>query len=319
MVNMSRLSKKVVIVTGASKGIGAGIATALGAEGARVAVNYSSDGQGAERVVQAITDNGGEAIAVGADVSKAADIARLFKEVDSAFGRLDVLVNNAGVFRFGAFAEITEESFHLHYNINVLGAILTVQEAIKRFGADGGSIINLSSIVGSHPVAGALLYASTKGAIETLTRGLALELAPRKIRVNAIAPGHTETEGNVTAGTFEGGAGSVLAGKTPLGRLGRITDIAPLAVFLASDESAWITGEVIRAAGGLVVATHGSYSTGRGSGRQRRRSSTPGLSPSRAACGRESSVNSIPTRSGGSRSTPSTTSLLTVLNSRRKR
>ena len=255
MVNMSRLSNKVAIVTGASKGIGGGIATALGAAGARVGVNYSSDREGAERVAQAISDNGGEAIAVGADVSKAADVARLFKEVDSAFGRLDVLVNNAGVFRFGAIAEITAESFHLHYNINVLGAILTVQEAIKRFGADGGSIINLSSIVGSHPVPGALLYASTKGAIETLTRGLALELAPRKIRVNAIAPGHTETEGNVAAGTFEGGAGAVLAGKTPLGRLGRVTDIAPLAVFLASDESAWITGEVIRAAGGLVVAT----------------------------------------------------------------
>ncbi len=177
---MSRLSNKVAIVTGASKGIGGGIATALGAAGARVAVNYSSDRQGAERVAQAITDNGGEAIAVGADVSKAADVARLFKEVDSAFGRLDVLVNNAGVFRFGAIGEITEKDFHLQYNVNVLGAILTVQEAIKRFGPDGGSIINLSLIVGSHPVPGALLYASTKGAIETLTRGLALELAPRK-------------------------------------------------------------------------------------------------------------------------------------------
>jgi 3-oxoacyl-[acyl-carrier protein] reductase len=152
MVNMSN---KVAIVTGAFKGIGGGIATALGAAGARVAVNYSFDREGAERVAQAITDNGGEAIAVGADVSKAADVARLFKEVHSAFGRLDVLVNNAGVFRFGAFAEITEASFQLHYNINVLGAILTVQEAIKRFGTDGGSIINLSSIVGSHPVAGA--------------------------------------------------------------------------------------------------------------------------------------------------------------------
>src|ERR1700691_49638 len=206
---MNRLSNKVAIVTGASKGIGGGIATALGAAGARVAVNYSSDREGAERIAQAITDNGGEAIAVGADVSKAADVARLFKEVHSAFGKLDVLVNNAGVFRFGAFADITAESFHLHYDINVLGAILTVQEAIKRFGTDGGSIINLSSVVGSHPVAGALLYASTKGAIETLTRGLALELAPRKIRVNAIAPGHTETEGNVTAGTFAGGAGAI--------------------------------------------------------------------------------------------------------------
>ena len=153
---MSRLSEKVAIVTGASKGIGAGIATALGAAGARVALNYSSDRQSAERLAQAIIDSGGEAISVGADVSKAADVARLFDKVDSAFGRLDVLVNNAGVFRFGSFAEITEESFHLHYDINVLGAILTVQEAIKRFGADGGSIINLSSIVGSHPVAGVI-------------------------------------------------------------------------------------------------------------------------------------------------------------------
>ncbi len=251
---MNRLSNKVAIVTGASKGIGGGIATAFGAEGARVAVNYSSDREGAERVAKSIIDNGGKAIAVGADVSKAADVERLFEEVDSAFGRLDILVNNAGVFRFGALADITEESFHLHYNINLLGVILTVQEAIKRFGPEGGSIINLSSIVGSHPVAGALLYASTKGAIETLTKGLALELARRKIRVNAIAPGHTETEGNVTAGTFEGGAGAALAAKTPLGRLGRVTDIAPLAVFLASNESAWITGEVIRAAGGLVFA-----------------------------------------------------------------
>src|SRR5438105_9764517 len=151
---MSRLSNKVAVVTGASKGIGGGIATALGTEGARVAVNYSSDRKGAERVAQTIIDRGGEAIAIGADVSKAADVARLFKEVDTAFGRLDVLVNNAGVFRFGAFADITEESFHVHFNINVLGPILTVQEAIKRFGEDGGSIINLSSIVGSHPVAG---------------------------------------------------------------------------------------------------------------------------------------------------------------------
>lgn len=250
---MSSLSGKVAVVTGASKGIGAGIATAFAAEGASVAVNYSSDREGAERAARAIVGKGGTAITVGADVSKAKDVTRLFKEVDSAFGRLDVLVNNAGVFRFAAFTDITEESFHLHYNINVLGMILTTQEAIKRIGADGGSIINLSSIVGSHPIPGALLYASTKAAIETLTRGLAIELGPRKIRVNAIAPGHTETEGNLAAGTFEGGAGAALAAKTPLGRLGRVTDIAPLAVFLASDESDWITGEVIRAAGGLVV------------------------------------------------------------------
>ncbi len=254
MGNMSSLTDKVAIVTGASKGIGSGIAAALAAAGARVAVNYSSDKTGAERVVQSIIDNGGQAIAVRADVSKAAEVAGLFKEVDSNFGRLDVLVNNAGVFRFSTFAEITEDSFHLHYNINVLGTILMVQEALKRFDGKGGSVINLSSIVGSHPVAGALLYASTKGAIETLTKGLALELAPLKIRVNAIAPGHTETEGNIAAGTFDRGAGAVFASKTPLGRLGRVTDIAPLAVFLASDESSWITGEVIRAAGGLVVA-----------------------------------------------------------------
>jgi 3-oxoacyl-[acyl-carrier protein] reductase len=163
MVNMSSLTDKVAIVTGASKGIGSGIAKALAAAGARVAVNCSSDRTGAERVAQAITGSGGEAIAIRADVSKAADVARLFEEVETAFGTLDVLVNNAGVFRFGAFAEITEESFHVHYNINVLGSILMVQEAIKRFGVEGGSIINLSSIVGSHPVAGALLYASTKG------------------------------------------------------------------------------------------------------------------------------------------------------------
>lgn len=180
---MNRLHDKVAVVTGASKGIGGEIATALAGAGARLAVNYSSDRQGAEHVAQSIIDNGGEAIALHADVSKASDVARLFKHVDATFGRLDVLVNNAGIFRFGAFADISEESFHAHYNTNVLGSILTVQEAIRRFGPDGGSIINLSSIVGSHPVAGAVLYASTKGAIETLTKGLALELAPLKIRV----------------------------------------------------------------------------------------------------------------------------------------
>jgi 3-oxoacyl-[acyl-carrier protein] reductase len=152
---MSKLTDRVAIVTGASKGIGSGIATALAAAGARVGVNYSSDRDGADRVVKAIVESGGKAIAVGADMSKAADVARLFDEVDVAFGRLDVLVNNAGVFRFGAFVDITEDSFHAHYNINVLGSILATEEALKRFGPEGGSIINLSSIVGSHPVAGA--------------------------------------------------------------------------------------------------------------------------------------------------------------------
>jgi 3-oxoacyl-[acyl-carrier protein] reductase len=251
---MCRLTGKVAVVTGASKGIGRGIATAFAAAGARVAVNYASDRKGAEAVADEIKQAGGEGIVVAGDVSKAADVGHLFREVDAAFGRLDVLVNNAGVFRFGPFVDVTEEEFHRHYNINVLGSILTMQESIKRFGPEGGSIVNLSSIVGSHPVAGAALYASTKGAIETLTKALALELAPRKIRVNAIAAGHTETEGNIAAGTFDNGADIVLAAKTPLGRLGRVTDIAPLAVFLASDGSAWITGEIIRASGGLVVA-----------------------------------------------------------------
>jgi 3-oxoacyl-[acyl-carrier protein] reductase len=251
---MARLAGKRAIVTGASKGIGSGIATALAAEGARVVVNYSSDRSGAERVAQEIKRAGGDAVVVGADISKAADVRRLFTEVETAFGGVDVMVNNAGVFRFGPFEEVTEDAFHAHYNINVLGPILTMQEAVKRFGLDGGSIINISSIVASHPVAGSVLYASTKGAIETLTKGLALELAPRNIRVNAISPGHTETEGTVTAGIFDGAAGATLAQKTPLRRLGRVTDIAPLAVFLASDESGWITGEIIRAAGGVVVA-----------------------------------------------------------------
>jgi 3-oxoacyl-[acyl-carrier protein] reductase len=226
----------------------------LASEGARVAVTFSSDRKGAESIAEEIKSVGGEAIAVGADVSNAGDVASLFAQVEAAFGKVNVLVNNAGVYRFGPFADVMEQAFHTHYNINVLGSILTMQEAVKRFGPEGGSIINLSSIVASHPVGGAVLYASTKGAIETLTKGLALELAPRKIRVNAISPGHTETEGTATAGIFEGAAGSTLAEKTPLGRLGRATDIAPLAVFLASDESAWITGEIIRASGGLVVA-----------------------------------------------------------------
>src|SRR5258705_1463267 len=183
---MSKLTGKVAVVTGASKGIGSGIATALAAAGARVAVNYSSDRKGAERVAQAIIDRGGEAIAIGADVSKAADVARLFKEVDAAFGRLDVLVNNAGVFRFGAFADITEESFHVHYNINVLGSILMVQEAINRFGAEGGSVINLSSIVGSHPVAGGPLFAAHHGGLQPPIQELAVRHAPSNTPVIAI-------------------------------------------------------------------------------------------------------------------------------------
>ena len=250
---MARLAEKRAIVTGASKGIGSGIAAALAAEGARVVVNYSSDKADAERVARVIKHAGGDAVVAGADISNATDVQRLFGTVEEAFGGVDVLVNNAGVFRFGPFMDGAEESFHAHYKINVLGSILTIQEAVKRFGPEGGSIINMSSIAASHPVPAGVIYASSKGAIETLTRGLAIELAPRRIRVNAIAPGHTQTEGTATAGIFEGAAGAAVVEMTPLGRLGRVTDIAPLAVFLASDESAWITGEVVRAAGGVVV------------------------------------------------------------------
>jgi len=217
-------------------------------------VNYSSDREGAERVAQGIADNGGEAIAGPTcprpQMSRGYSKKWILRSEDWTFWSTTPGYSASAPSRRSprrAFTSTTTSTFS--------GRFSPCRWRSSGSGADGGSIINLSSIVGSHPVAGALLYASTKGAIETLTRGLALELAPRKIRVNAIAPGHTETEGNVAAGTFEGGAGAVLAGKTPLGRLGRVSDIAPLAVFLASDESAWITGEVIRAAGGLVVAT----------------------------------------------------------------
>jgi 3-oxoacyl-[acyl-carrier protein] reductase len=247
---VSTLSKKVAIVTGASKGLGAGIATALGAAGARVEVNYFSDRQGAERLAQASIDSVGEAISVGADVSGAADVARLFDKVDSAFGRLDILVNNAGVFRFGAFEEITKESFHLHDNISVLRAIFTVQEAIKRFGADGGSIINLSSIVGSHPV-----VRVHKRRHRNTDKGVGARTCTAQDPSQRHRSGSYRNRRQCSGGNLEGGAGAILAEKTPLGRLGRVSDIALLAMFLASDESAWITGEVIRAAGGLVVAT----------------------------------------------------------------
>jgi len=251
---MSRLSEKVAIVTGASKGIGAGIATAFGAAGARVAVNYSSDRQGAERVAQVITNNGGKAIAVGPTYPRPQMLRGYSKKCiprseDSMFWSTTPGYSASEPSRKSpkkAFTFTTTSTFSGRFS------------PCRKRSSDSGPKAEHHQpqfYCGLASRGGALLYASTKGATETLTKGLALELAPRKIRVNAIAPGHTETEGNVAAGTFEGGAGAVLAGKTPLGRLGRVTDIAPLAVFLASDESAWITGEVIRAAGGLVVAT----------------------------------------------------------------
>jgi 3-oxoacyl-[acyl-carrier protein] reductase len=243
-----RLSEKVAIVTGASKGIGAGIALAMGREGAAVVVNYSSSEAAAKKVVAEIIAAGGKAVGIQGDVSKAADVARLFAETKKAFGTPNVLVNNAGVFRPGPFAETTEDTFHWHFNTNVLGPVLTSLEAIKSFGDEGGSIINISSIVGSRARPMIAVYSSTKAAVENLTHGLALELGGRNIRVNAISPGHTATEG--TSGMFAGDIGPTLAKESVFNRLGQPEDIAPVAVFLASDEARWVTGEVIRAAGG---------------------------------------------------------------------
>ncbi len=246
---MGRLAGKVAVVTGASKGIGAGIARAMGREGAAVVVNYSSSKAGAERVVGEIVAAGGRAIAVGADVSHAAEVARLFAETERAFGAPNVLVNNAGVFSFGPLAKATEESFHWHYNVNVLGPVLTMQAALEHFPAEGGSIVNISSIVGSHSRPGAAIYGSTKAALDSLTRAAALETGVRNIRVNAIAPGHTRSEGSDSLFADERDS---QAAESPLKRMGMPEDIARVAVFLASDESAWITGEVIRVGGGVI-------------------------------------------------------------------
>jgi 3-oxoacyl-[acyl-carrier protein] reductase len=246
-----RLAGKVAVVTGASKGISAGIARGLAQAGASVVANYASDRAGADRVVAEIVEWGGKAVAVQGDVSKAADVKRPFAEAVRAFGRLDVLVNNAGVYRFGPFESITEEEFRRHYGVNVLGPILAVQEALKHFGPEGGSVINISSVVATAPWPQTTLYSSTKAAVDNLTRGLALELAPRKVRVNAVAPGTTESEGTSDLHLFEGEEGKKVIASTPLGRLGTPEDIARVVVFLASDDSGWVTGEVIRASGGM--------------------------------------------------------------------
>lgn len=246
-----KLTNKVAVVTGASKGIGAGIAKALAAEGASVVVNYSSSKEGADRVVAEITAAGGKAIAVGGSVAKAADVQRLFEETIGTYGQLDILVNNAGVFRFGPIADTTEEEYRFHYDINVLGPILVTKEALKHFGSNGGSVINISSVAGSSPFPTGLIYCSTKGALNNLTAGLALELAPRKIRVNAISPGYTETEGAQGTGLFNEEGVKHINSITPLGRVGLPSDIAPAVVFLASDDSAWITGEDIQVSGGV--------------------------------------------------------------------
>jgi len=247
-----RLANKVAVVTGASKGIGAEIARHYAAEGAEVVVNYSSSKQGADKVVADITAAGGRAIAVKADVSKQADIAQLFNETIKAFGKVDILVNNAGIYEFSPLEEITEEHFHKQFNLNVLGLILTTQEAVKHFGESGGSIVNVSSLVsGTYAMGGAAVYSATKAAVDAVTRSLSKELAPRKIRVNAVNPGLVVTEGAQTLGVTEGEFRAQLESQTPLGRVGQVQDIAPAAVFFASDDAAWITGETLYITGGL--------------------------------------------------------------------
>ncbi len=248
---MSKLEGKVAVVTGASKGIGAAIALHLAAEGAAVVVNYSTSKEGADRVVSQITAKGGRAIASQADVSKQGDILRLFAESKKAFGRLDILVNNAGIYEFAPLEAITAEHFHKQFDLNVLGLILTTQEAVKHFDPTGGSIINISSAVVSLTPPSSTVYSATKAAVDVVTKTLAKELGPRNIRVNAINPGMVETEGVHAAGFSSGEMRSQMEAQTPLGRIGQPDDIAPTAVFLASSDSAWITGETFLLSGGL--------------------------------------------------------------------
>jgi 3-oxoacyl-[acyl-carrier protein] reductase len=245
-----RLTGKVAVVTGASKGIGAAIAKHLADEGAAVVVNYASSKEGAERVVAEIKGKGGRAIAVQANVAKHADVQRLFADAKKAFGRLDVLVNNAGIYEFAPLENVTAEHFHKHFDLNVLGLILATQEAVKQFGPAGGSIINISSVASVSAPAGASVYSATKAAVDAVTRSLAKELGPRKVRVNAINPGMVETEGVHAAGLAESDFRKQIEAQTPLGRIGQPDDVGPVAVFLASDDSGWITGETLHVAGG---------------------------------------------------------------------
>jgi 3-oxoacyl-[acyl-carrier protein] reductase len=246
-----KLKGKAAVVTGASKGIGASIAIHLAGEGAAVAVNYASGKEGADRVVAEITHNGGKAIAVQANVARPSDVQRLFAEAKRAFGRLDILVNNAGIYEFSPLEEITEEHFHKHFDLNVLGVILASREAVRYFDAAGGSIINIGSTITSVTPPNTTVYTATKGAVDAITRTLAKELGPRHIRVNSINPGMVETEGVHAGGFMEGEMRQQIESQTPLGRIGQVHDVAPAAVFLASPDAAWITGEILRVAGGL--------------------------------------------------------------------
>ena len=248
--NSLKLSGKVAVVTGASKGIGASIAKHLAAEGAKVVVNYSSSKTGADKVVSGIIRKGGKAVAVQADVSKKADIERLFAETKKAFGRLDVLVNNAGIYEFAPLEQVTEEHFHKQFNLNVLGLLLATQEALKYFSAAGGTVVNVSSVVSTLTPPNASVYSATKGAVDSITGSLAKEFGARKIRVNAVRPGLVETEGTQTSGITESDMRKQYETQASLGRIGQPLDIATAVTFLASSDSAWITGETLLVSGG---------------------------------------------------------------------
>jgi 3-oxoacyl-[acyl-carrier protein] reductase len=247
-----KLSGKVAVVTGASKGIGASIALQLAAAGATVVVNYASGREGADRVVEQIVKEGGRAIAVKGDVSKIADVDQLFAETKFAFGQVDILVNNAGVYAFAPLEQITEEHFHRHFDINVLGLLLATQKAVAQFDDRGGVIINVGSLVSTLPMANAAVYSATKAAVDAVTRSLAKELGPRRIRVNSLNPGAVNTEGSRAGGIIGSDFEKQIVSETPLGRIGQPDDIGRVAVFLASDDSGWITGEAVAVAGGYA-------------------------------------------------------------------
>jgi 3-oxoacyl-[acyl-carrier protein] reductase len=246
-----KLSGKVAVVTGASKGIGAEIAKALAKEGAAVVVNYSTSEEAAQRVVQEIDRLGGQAVAVRANLSRPEEIEGLFSETVKAFGQVDVLVNNAGIYEFAPLEEVTPENFHKQFDLNVLGLLLASQAAVRRFGASGGSIVNVSSVVAASAPPNTSVYSGTKAAVNAITRSLAQELGPRRVRVNAVNPGMVETEGTHSAGITESDFRKAVEAQTPLGRIGQPQDIAPAVAFLASDAAAWITGETLYISGGL--------------------------------------------------------------------
>jgi len=248
---MKKLENKVAVVTGASKGIGTGIAKQLAAEGAKVVVNYSSAKDGADQVVAEISAQGGKAIAIQGNVSSEKDISRLFDETRKVFGAVDILVNNAGVYKFGGIEEISAEDFHRQFDTNVLGLLLTTQGAVKNFSENGGSIINIGSAVSDLNPVGSSIYTATKSAVDAITQVLAKELGPKKIRVNSINPGMVETEGTHTAGFIGSDFEKEMVRTAPLGRIGQPDDIADVAVFLASEDSRWLTGEILIASGGL--------------------------------------------------------------------